>query len=229
MYLLFVSTNKQLDLLASKARKWRKLFPNDSSCHSLEPLCLCHAPQHKSGDSCLLDDQWPMKRLLLHVACVCVFVCLCASSCMTGNKSLPLAFGVHEWVSEPEWPEALSLEQCWDQSAELWQSMSGFPWPRQHIEAHTCTRWLQVDLPASNWTINAALSSLMEAVCLTDAMLPFGRRWPYLYFSITVEVMTLWKAMQNKKQDKLQSKSLMLHRDALSCAFGIYWKHFCHV
>lgn len=178
-------TIKQLGFLAGSNVKRRKLFPYDSSCHSSEPLCLHYPPQHKSGDSWLLDDQSPMKSLLFHVACMCVFVSLCASSCMTGNKSLPLAFGVHECVSKPEWLEALWLEQCWDQSVELWQPMSGFLWPKQQNEAHTCTRWLQVDLLASNWTINAALGSLMEAVSLRDAMLPFGRRQPYLSLSLS--------------------------------------------
>lgn len=178
-----------------------------------------------------------MKRLLLHVACMCIFASLCASSCMTGNKSLPLAFRTHECVSEPEWPEAILLEQCWDQSTELWQPMSGFPWPKQQSEAHTCTRWLQVDQPVSNWTINAALK-------LTNGgSLPYRRHaaiWPSpalpetLCFSFTVDVMTERKSMQSKQQDELQFKTLMWRRltetqrvlHTFSSAFGIHRKRF---
>lgn len=187
--------------------------------HSSQPLCLCHPPEHKSGDSCLLNHPSPKKRLVLNVACMCVVVCLCASSRTACNKSLLLALGAHKCVSEPVWPGALSLEQCWDQSADFWQPMSGFTWPEQQSEAHTCTRWLQVNLPASNWTINAALCLLMAAVWLGDAMLPFGRRQSYLSLSHSTWMMKYQRIIQNKfyycsnlllEENKLLESSILL-------------------
>ncbi len=136
-------------------------------------LSLSDGATNKSPDSWLLEHpSWTGRRL--HVARL--YLCMCVSLCTKCNKS-PWALVAERWsLRAGEAPGVSCSRTMWRSkssslTAEDWLPMAGSP-----KEAHTCSRWLQVDMPASNWTINTTLRLLMAAVCLSDATLPFGRR-----------------------------------------------------